>query len=214
MRNSWLVYLTVAIVAFTTTFGLGFARSGSQVDLKSLSEGDLAMIYAKTLDEVNKLESAKTLLTEDLNKMQNQTQNVQAINEEQEQTLQKLKALACDSPLTGSGVRIIINVPENTYLGWDWAITLVNNAYSAGALGVSVNNVRLSPKWYIYYEGGHLNVDGTNVNGPFVFDIVGEPDSVLSAMYLPSGVFDTLQLWGVKIEHELKPKLTIKQCNN
>jgi len=84
----------------------------------------------------------------------------------------RLESLSCDAPLTGSGITITVDVPEGAFLSWDWAITLVNNAYSAGALGVSVNNVRLSPKWYVYYESGQLFVEGKALTSPFVFDIV------------------------------------------
>lgn len=213
MKNSWLVYLTVAVVVFITTFGVGFSRSGSSVDLHSLSEGDLAAIYAKTLDEIDKLTPAKSLLEQELQQLQSQSQSTQEITKEQKAMLQKLQSLSCDAPLTGSGLRVTVDVPTNTFLSWDWAITLVNNAYSAGAMGVAVNNIRLSPKWYIYYEAGKLTVNGVTVNGPFAFDIVGKPEAVLSAMNLPSGVFDTLQLWGVRIDYELKSKLTIKQCS-
>ncbi|HOK24635.1 DUF881 domain-containing protein [Coprothermobacter proteolyticus] len=213
MRNKWLLFLAVAIMVFVSAFGMGFSRSGQQVDLNSLSESDLAMLYAKSLDEINRLESAKEVLLEKLKELKSTSHDIDSLNRQQRELVARLESLSCDAPLTGSGITITVDVPEGAFLSWDWAITLVNNAYSAGALGVSVNNVRLSPKWYVYYESGQLFVEGKALTSPFVFDIVGEPESILSAMYLPSGVFDTLQVWGVRIEHELKPELTIQKCD-
>jgi len=213
VRNKWLFFLAVAAIVFVSAFGMGFSRSGPQVDLNSLSESDLAMIYAKSLDEINRLESAKEVLLEKLSELKSTSHDIDSLNRQQRELVARLESLSCDAPLTGSGITITVNVPEGAFLGWDWPITLINNAYSAGALGVSVNDVRLSPKWYAYYESGKLHVEGKTLSSPFVFDIVGEPESVLAAMYLPSGVFDTLQIWGVRIEHELKPELTIQKCN-
>lgn len=213
MRNKWLLFVAVAIMVLVSAFGMGFSRSAQQVDLNSLSESDLAMLYAKSLDEINRLESAKEVLLEKLKELKSTSHDIDSLNRQQTEMLARLESLSCDAPLTGSGITIRVYVPEGAFLSWDWAITLVNNAYSAGALGVSVNDVRLSPKWYATYESGQLFVEGKALSSPFVFDIVGEPESILSAMYLPSGVFDTLQVWGVRIEHELKPELTIQKCN-
>jgi len=59
VRNKWLLFLAVAIMVFVSAFGMGFSRSGQQVDLNSLSESDLAMLYAKSLDEINRLNLQK-----------------------------------------------------------------------------------------------------------------------------------------------------------
>ncbi|MGB4305304.1 MAG: hypothetical protein WBJ18_03225, partial [Coprothermobacter proteolyticus] len=69
MRNKWLFFLAVAAIVFVSAFGMGFSRGGPQVDLNSLSESDLAMLYAKSLDEINRLESAKEVLLEKLKEL-------------------------------------------------------------------------------------------------------------------------------------------------
>ncbi|NPV88596.1 DUF881 domain-containing protein [Coprothermobacteraceae bacterium] len=212
MRNRWLFAVAVLVVFFTTAFGIGFSRSASGGALSRLSEAELALIYSKNIEQMEKLQMAKQKLETELRQIKSGQEEKLTVLQKRRALLSELKALACDARLNGPGIVIKISTEERTFLGWDWAINLVNTAFSAGAKGASVNGRRLGPRWHMAYRDGLLYVEGEAKSGPFEFAFVGNAEAILSALKLPSGVFDNLRARGVKIEYETKRDVLLQAC--
>ncbi|MGH3978702.1 MAG: DUF881 domain-containing protein [Pseudonocardiaceae bacterium] len=135
--------------------------------------------------------------------------------------VQRLETAVSAVPVTGPGLRITVADPpappgsgasrEQTVLDRDLQV-LVNALWSAGAEAVAVGGVRLHPLATVRQAGGAMLVDNRPVPQPYVFDVVGDPAGLHTALVETDGFarFDAFtQIYGTEFRVEPAEQLRL-----
>jgi len=107
-----------------------------------------------------------------------------------EEEIEKYKLLNGKSPIFGEG--LTINIQGN--ITSDWMGDLVNEFYNSGAYAVSINGTRIVNETLGFdsLPQGQIWFSGQILSPPYVFNVIGDNESILSILELPGGIFDRL----------------------
>jgi uncharacterized protein YlxW (UPF0749 family) len=99
-------------------------------------------------------------------------------------------------PVTGPGLRITVSDPpsapgaptdrEQTVLDRDLQV-LVNALWSSGAEAIALGGVRLHPLATVRQAGGAMLVDNRPVGQPYLFEIIGDPETLQTNLVSTDG---------------------------
>ncbi|HET8665003.1 MAG TPA: DUF881 domain-containing protein [Nocardioides sp.] len=130
--------------------------------------------------QINELESTRQRLE------QNQQAQEAAIEAAQKQA-DELSIMAGWVPATGPGIRLTVTEGPRP-VDVTTVLDTVEELRSAGAEAMQVNGkVRLVAQSAIEPAPGGLRIDGTLVTSPYVFDAIGDPDTLHGALELVDG---------------------------
>lgn len=208
-----LVIVVASLVGFLL---VGQLRTSQQVNrsLSKESEGDLARILSNLNTDTDNLRDQIGQLKLQLFSLQTSNQRDQAAAHTAEQQLQALEVLAGTVPVSGSGVVVVIDDPQAS-LRYDLIIDLIQELRDAGAEAIAVGNERVGATTAFAPAGNGIMVSGPGDSGtllqtPYRVSVIGNPDTLASALGIPGGALDTLQAQrGVSVEVQRSAKVDI-----
>ncbi len=126
-------------------------------------------------------------LEDSLGQLKSQDSALDALSEE----INKYKKLSGSYPIYGPGISIRINASINT----TWAIDLINELHNSGAEAVSLNDIRITNAnaGFDTLPKGQILLNGSILNSPYDFKVIGEPSQLIKILELPGGLFDRLE---------------------
>ncbi len=128
-------------------------------------------------DRVAELTRENQLLTDQLAELT-------MARQQREAEVRRLKATSGYLPLTGEGVRIVVEgnpaggerqQVTDTDLAW-----LVSGLFQAGAEAIAINDQRLNPLGAIRNSGPAIHVNTRPLTAPYVVRAIGDPDTLLA----------------------------------
>ena len=160
---------------------------------------DVAATIDRLRAEVAALEQAQRELTTG-------TGRTQAALDEARRRAQLLGVLAGTVPASGPGVVVTLTDPDAT-LRPDVLLDALEELRAAGAEAVqvegrepggeAVRRVRVvASTAFVAGDGGGIAVDGTQLQAPYRFVVIGDPATVTSALRIPGGVVDNVEQFG------------------
>ncbi|WP_370893225.1 DUF881 domain-containing protein [Janibacter sp. GXQ6167] len=185
---------------------LGFAiatqvRQTQAMGLEDLRQDELVRILddvtkngSRLDDEITDLERTRSDL------VGSQGDEEQAARAAQER-LDALGILAGTSRASGPGITLTITDPQ----GKVTAATLLDTLQElrdAGAEAIQVGNVRLVAASYFTDRDGTVLADGKPLRSPYVFTVIGNAQTMSTAMEIPGGVGETVRGLGGRIAIE------------
>ena len=123
--------------------------------------------------------------------------------------VQELYALAGLSSIKGNGLVITIfeQIPTKkqpkdyaNILQSDDLLRLVNVLKSAGASAISVNNERLIITSEITNADNCIVINKNKIEPPYVIKVIGDYDTISSALLIRGGIAEYLALFGIEID--------------
>lgn len=211
------IRLVVIVVASLVGFLLvGQLRTSQRVSrsLAKESEGDLARILSNLNTDTDNLRDQVGQLKLELFSLQTSTQRDQAAARTAQQQLQTLQILAGTVPATGPGVQVTINDPQAS-IRYDLIIDLVQELRDAGAEAIAVDNQRVGATTAFGPGNTGVVLSGpgepdTLVQAPYRVSVIGNPDTLASALGIPGGALDTLQAQrGVTVDVQRAAKVDV-----
>lgn len=140
----------------------------------------LAGTSQRAQNEINGLESTRRQLE------QNRQAQSAALAAAEKQA-QELSILAGWVPVTGPGIRLTVTEGPRP-VDVDSVLDTIEELRSAGAEAMQVNGqVRLVAQSAVEAAPGGLRIDGTLVTSPYVFDVIGDPNTLSGALNLVDG---------------------------
>ena len=135
----------------------------------------------------NNLDTEIDNLQENLNQLTDQNSALSSIEKE----IEKYEKLAGDSPIVGPGVTVTVNGE----LTKPWLIDMTNEFFNSGAQAVSINGIRLTnaTMGFDTLPQGQVLLNGSILSSPYVFNVIGEPVTLIGIFELPGGIFDRVQ---------------------
>ncbi len=134
------------------------------------------------------------------------------------ETVSALENAGQITPVTGPGLRIVINeAPADTAGGGGVILDrdvqlLVNDLWASGAEAISIGGVRLQPRSAIRQAGGSILVDNKPVFWPITIDAIGDPTGMqVKSVGLPGfGRFSSFaQLYDIEFDVSTQQRLDL-----
>ena len=184
-RAQLIVGLLLAVLGFaaitqvrtnTTDDSYAGYREQELVDVLS----GLADTSQRAQNSINQLEASRRQLE------QRRLAQSAALAAAQKQA-QELSILAGSVPVTGPGIRLTVTEGPRP-VDVNSVLDTIEELRSAGAEAMQVNGqVRLVAQSAVQAVAGGLEIDGTLVTSPYVFDAIGDPDTLSGALNLADG---------------------------
>lgn len=86
---------------------------------------------------------------------------------------------------------------------------VVNELLAAGAEGISVNEQRVIHSTAIRCVGPTIIVNNVKSTAPFQIKAIGDIDTLYQSLYLPGGIVDSFQLFGISIKVEKSEQILL-----
>lgn len=197
-------------------FLLGLALV-TQLKLTSNLEHKLASQPLSDLVEiVDKLDTENNYLQQQLTKDQQafnfytkSSLNSSALAEKITSQAAGLKALLGKAPVSGAGIKIILEDKEGLVTDFD-LYQLIYEIKAAEGWALAVNGIRLKQNSAFERQKGKVYLDGKVLKKPYLIEAVGNSSLIFQSLTLPRGILDRLStIRGVKIKVK-KTKVQLK----
>lgn len=131
--------------------------------------------------------------------------------------IDQLQAFGGLTPVEGPGLVVTMNDSSmkkdgdrNAYLVHaEDILAIINELNVAGAQAISVNGQRIVGQSGVSCAGSIVMINGIRVAAPFTFLAVGDGDILQSALKFPGGVVDNLLPWGIEINMQKEPLVSV-----
>jgi uncharacterized protein YlxW (UPF0749 family) len=162
----------------------------------------LAGTSQRAQNEINQLQVSRRQLE------QSQQAQSAAVAAAQKQA-QELSILAGSVPVTGPGIRLTVTEGPRP-VDVDSVLDTIEELRSAGAEAMEVNDqVRLVAQSAVQSAPGGLRIDGTLVTSPYVFDVIGDPNTLSGALNLVDGPVAQFKDAGATVDLEERDSVDI-----
>jgi len=151
------------------------------------------------------LQSEVTDLISQLNKLGNNQEALAGVEEQ----IEKYKLLAGHQDVTGPGITLKIRGSIKAL----WLIDIVNELFSAGAEGISINGIRITDKavGFDVIPNGQIMINSVILDTHYTLEAIGERTVLVNALTQPQGILDRMkQLNDVEVILEQKDLITLK----
>lgn len=187
-HDDWFVRIPLAIL-FVLIGMLIFAQFRSESALRSArvaaSSTDRAALISGLVDANLKLREEVDSLRAKLAELEQQGGSLVVMVEE----LNRLKLITGLSEVSGPGITLTLNSPMSATELQD----MVNELKNSGAKAIALNGQRLIVSSAIVGTEAGITVDGTLITRPFVFQVLGDPDTLRVALTRKGGMLTSLQ---------------------
>jgi uncharacterized protein YlxW (UPF0749 family) len=165
------------------------ARRGDLVELLD----SLEAASQRTQSQIDSLEETKASLQSDTNR------NQAALDAAREQ-VQVLGILAGTIPAQGPGVRITIADPSNA-IGSSTLLNALEELRDAGAEAIELNDsVRVVAQTALVDLDNGVEVDGVQLQQPYVIEAIGSAHTLHAAVMFPGGLRDEVETFGATVK--------------
>jgi len=192
-RGQLLAGLLCAVLGFALVVQV---RQTQGDNLDTLRESDLVRILDDVSQRSERLEAEADQLRRTRDELLSSSNQQQAAQEAAQERVDVLGILAGTAPATGPGIELTIVDPGDE-LGAVTLLDAVQELRDAGAEAIQIGNVRVvASTSFVNADDGGVLVDGTRVRSPYVFRVIGDPDTLAPALGIPGGVLATVESRG------------------
>jgi uncharacterized protein YlxW (UPF0749 family) len=178
--------------------------------LENSRPDDLVRILSSVESENDRLNQEATELRSELNDLRSGTQ-AEALAASRRR-LEDLEILAGTTPVTGPGIRVIIQDPDGAFAASDMLDT-VQELRDAGAESIEVAGQRIVVNtWFTDAPdgGAGIIISGQRRNPPYTILAIGDAQTLATALQIPGGVSDTAQSGGGSVDIGRRESLEIR----
>jgi uncharacterized protein YlxW (UPF0749 family) len=177
------------------------AAAVTQVRIAGRDDDYAGLRQADLIQALNGLQAASRRTEQDISDLQATRDSLRDSNDktaaaldQARQELVTLGVLAGTIPAHGSGVRITVTVPDS-HLSLNYLLDGIEELRDAGAEAMEINDkVRVVAQTSFESASGGIDVDGRVLTSPFTIDVIGDPDSLTTALKFPGGFVDDVSL--------------------
>lgn len=188
-RGQLLAGLLCAVLGFALVVQV---RQASDDNLDTLRESDLVRILDDVSQRTSRLEDETDELRRTRDELLSSSNQQQVAQQAAQERVDLLSILAGTAPATGPGIQLTITDPSGE-LGAVTLLDAVQELRDAGAEAMQVGDVRIVASTSFVNDGDGVRVDGTLVHSPYVFRVIGDPDTLAPALGIPGGVLATVK---------------------
>lgn len=181
-----------------------------------LTDSGQAQKSAELINELNATKEKHKQLLQEISDLQKQLDDIKNAASSESvlvknltDELQRYKAYAGMTKLSGSGVMVTIDNPhtdmnnaseKNIAYDYRLLLELINELNASGAEAISINEQRMVNNTEIRLAGTQMNVNMIPINTPYVFKVLGDPDTLDGAISQRFGVIQSIRENGYYVE--------------
>lgn len=186
--------LIVALLLFVLGLGLAIqVRSTSDTSaLRGARQEDLVRILDELDNRSQRLGDERRRLEEQRTELENSSDQAEEARKQTEQKAEQLGVLAGTVAVEGPGITLTVNDPQDAVEA-DMLLDALQELRAAGAEAIQINDVRVVADTYFTQGSGGVQIDGHEVNAPYRFKVIGNPQDLEPALNIPGGVVQTLE---------------------
>jgi uncharacterized protein YlxW (UPF0749 family) len=189
-RGQILAGALCALLAFAALVQVRSRDAGSQ--LAGARESDLVSILDGVNEQAQRLQDERRELQSAKERLEFGADREHAALEQATERATTLGILAGTLAATGPGVDVTIRDPGGKVEA-DMLLNAVQELRDAGAEAIQLNAVRVVASTdFLDAAPGTVLVDGSRVQAPYTFLVIGDPDTIATALDIPGGVLDAL----------------------
>ncbi len=170
---------------------LGFAvvvqvRQAGDSDLSELRQDDLVRLLDETSTRADQLSQEATALQRERDELVSGSDSRQAALDAARRNAAVQGILSGRLPAEGPGVRVTIDDPEHSVR----PVTLLNmleELRNAGAEAIQLDDQRVTASSAFTGAAGSVQLDGTTLEAPYTWLVIGDPDTIATALEIPGG---------------------------
>jgi uncharacterized protein YlxW (UPF0749 family) len=191
-RGQVVVAVLLAVVGAAAVTQVRIA--GRDNDYAGLRQADL-------IQALNGLQAASRRTEQDISDLEATRDRLRDSNDKTATALEQARAelstlgvLAGTIAAHGPGVRITVTAPDS-HLSLNYLLDGIEELRDAGAEAMEINDsVRVVAQTSFESASGGIDVDGRVLTSPFTIDVIGNPQSLTTALRFPGGFVDDVSL--------------------
>lgn len=183
-RGQLLAALLCALLGFALVVQV---RQNSEADLESLRQSDLVRILDDASERSDRLAAEEAGLAATRDELLSGSNARQAAQEAASEQVAALGILAGTAAATGAGINLTVSDPDGV-LTSAVLLNAVQELRDSGAEAIQVNDVRVTAATAFTDTADGVQVDEQPVQSPYVVRVIGDPDTLSTAMAIPGGV--------------------------
>ncbi len=182
---------------------LGFAlstqiRSQNADRLAKLSEPELVSLLDGLEEREDQLRAARSELREQVKELEDAATSAEAATEATRKALNDAAIIAGEVPVEGPGVIYRVTAEPGT-LPASLFVTTLAELRNAGAEAIELNGLRLSGRSWFGSDGDRIVADGSLVESPFVWNVIGDPHTLSTALDIRGGASAQFRAYGADV---------------
>lgn len=205
----WIGFACIVLgifIAFQMKFIQGTYLNGSSPSQKTTEL--LKELSAIKLEKESYLEAIDRL-EEQLGAIQNSASDENVIIKNLTEELNRFKAFAGMTKVSGTGIIITIdnppqdiavNLDKNIAYDYKLLLDLINELNSAGAEAIAINEQRMVNSTEVRLAGNQVNVNTLPISPPFVIKVIGNSSTLDGAINQRFGIVQNIRETGYYIE--------------
>jgi len=179
------------VLAGVLCAALGFAvvvqvRMANDSDLSRLSQDDLVRLLDETSTRAEALQQAAVELERERDDLLSGSDSRQAALDAARRNAAMQGILSGRLPAEGPGVRIALSDPDRQVR----PVTMLNmleELRNAGAEAIQVQDLRVTASSAFTGAPGAIQLDGVTLEPPYVWQVIGDPATIATALEIPGG---------------------------
>lgn len=207
-----IAWLLAGVVAVGALFGIAARETGAQAP-------SAERVRAGLLDDIDRAQARAVVMEESVSALADEIRSAQESLGAAGPLarVSRLEQAAAATPVTGPGLRIVIDAGESGHILDRDIQVLVNGLWQAGAEAVAVGTVRLRGTSAIRQAGGSILVDNKPVFWPITVEAIGSPTEFAGQFALTGGYgrFRSFaQLYGIRFDVDALDTLTLPAASS
>ncbi|WP_051640052.1 DUF881 domain-containing protein [Cellulomonas sp. URHE0023] len=192
---------------------LGFAlvvqvRQAAGADLNSMRQQDLVRILDEVTNRGDALASESADLTRERDQLLSGSDRRQAALDALRRSAETQGILTGRLPAEGPGVAVTLTEPDGLIKPVTM-LEVLEELRNAGAEAISLNGQRVTASSAFTGTAGSVVLDGATLSSPYVWLVIGDPDTIDPALQIPGGAMAQVRLNGGQGEVEQRDNVQI-----
>lgn len=203
------LHIVMLIVFMILGFALATQVRAQRSDpLEGLSEQDLVTVLDELSTQEQNLRNRRTELSGELADLQSAASEAEAREQASAKAATQAQIGAGTIAVKGPGVTVSVVDPGNNLSPTQFVMTL-GELRNAGAEAIDLNGVRLTTRSAFTGQAGAIAVDGTPIASPYLWTVIGEPQTIATALDIQAGSASQMRAKGATVAITVTDLVTI-----
>lgn len=205
-RANVLATVMALLLGFAIATQVGQNRSR---DLETLRSDELVRILDSVQEDNARLDAEIRDLRDSRDRLLSGAASSEEARRAAAQRIDNLGILAGTVGAKGPGIVLRIDDPTRSVTA-PVLLDTVEELRDAGAEAMQVGSVRVvASTWFSDLDEGGVSADGKLLSTPYVLTVIGDPDTLATAMEIPGGVRETVARGGARLTIDRRQAVTV-----
>lgn len=216
-RHTRSIVSSLILLILGGLVGYGFVSQQriTNTSYSSLSESELVTLLDETNNQISRLESQRSQLSQQLSSIQSAANKQQEIERVAQENRDANDIISGKVAAYGEGVQITLTQGARRNVSAAILYTLIEELRNAGAEVIQIGDVRVVTSTYIVDTASGLMSDGKYLSAPYVIRAIGDKSNLQNAVEISGGVGSSLRVnYGSKVTVQQSDNIEITALTN